>query len=403
MKKMPAPYPGKMKNPGLYLHVPFCEKLCPFCPYNREKYDTDKYAEYEKSVHKEINLYAKNVPSQKYVSLYIGGGTPTINVPGLVRIIQHMKASFALDDCDICVEFHPSHMEEDCLRALKQTGVTLISIGVESTNDDLLKRLGRNHDGKTALESVRRAVSMGFRSVNVDLMFVLPGQTLEQLDEDLTRMLGAGIDQISTYPIFGFPYSEMGMEQGIRGIRRPDEALIRTMFDLIAIRSRESGFERCAVWSFLKPSRKKFSSITRHHYLGFGPSAASMIGDHFYVNTFSVNEYVEALSHGRPVALVMEVPKRIEMAYWLYWRVYEMRIPNEEFSVLFEQELEEVFGRLMLIPRALSMAEKNGHGYVITEAGAYWIHRIQNEYSLNYINRLWGRCRATPWPNEVIL
>jgi len=402
MEKAPVPYPGKMSNPGLYLHVPFCEKLCPFCPYNREKYDPAKYAEYERAVFEEIEIYASNVPRQDYISLYIGGGTPTIDVAGLIRIIEHIKTSFDLD-CDICVELHPSSMDEECLSKLREAGVTLISVGVESANDELLNRLGRNHDAKTALESVRRAVSMGFKSVNVDLMFALPGQTVQLLDYDLNRVLDAGVDQISTYPIFGFPYSERGKDEGIKSIKRPNETLVRTMFDLIAKRSYELGLERCAVWSFLKPKREKFSSITRHHYVGFGPSAATMTGDHFYVNTFSVDEYVRALTHGLPIALVLKVPKRIEMAYWLYWRVYEMFISSKEFFDLFHEPLESVFGTILTIPRIFSMVRKEEDGYRVTEAGAYWIHRIQNEYSLNYINRLWGRCQADPWPNEVIL
>lgn len=402
MKKIQVPYPKKLLNPGLYLHVPFCEELCPFCPYNREKYEEEKFRLYENAVCREISMYARNLPQNEYISLYIGGGTPTINVPGLIRIIEHIKKSFNLR-CDICIELHPNYMDNECLSSLKTAGVTLISIGVESTNDKLLENIGRSHDGATAMDSVKRAVSLGFKSVNVDLMFALPGQTLSHVDDDLRRIIESGVDQISTYPIFGFPYSDMGQEKGLKGIKRPVEKSIRDMFDLIAKRSLEYGFKRCAVWSFLKPSKKKFSSITRHHYIGFGPSAASMTGDYFYVNTFSSQEYVAAVERGLPIALGMKVPKRIEMAYWLYWRVYEMMLSKNEFNVAFNEDLRRIFGKIILLPRSLGMVRKNLDGYEITESGAYWIHRIQNEYSLNYINRLWGKCRLEPWPEEVIL
>lgn len=396
-------FPRLLKRPGLYLHVPFCRELCPFCPYNREKYEPEGFALYRDAVDREIDMVVSRMPKQQFTTLYIGGGTPTVNPEGLAALIGRFRGAFSIQG-DICIELHPSEMDERCLALLKEAGVTMLSIGVQTTDDDLLRAIGRRHDGKTAKEAVSRAVAAGFKSVNVDLMFSLPGQGIEQLDADLDFLLDSGIDQISTYPIFGFPYSELGERLGLRAIQRPSGRLIRSMFDRIAERSRRSGLERCAVWSYLKPSKRKFSSITRHHYVGFGPSAATMTGDRFSVNTFSVKAYIQTLREDlHPAALSMPLTRRLEMAYWLYWRVYELHIPARGFRELFDAELDDVFAALLRVPRLLGMARKNDDGYEITEAGAYWIHRLQNEYSLNYINRLWGRCRKETWPEAVRL
>lgn len=403
MKAGPVPYPGPMKQPGLYLHVPFCKELCPYCPYNREKFEPAAFDQYHAAVLREIDMTAANMPAQSFTSLYIGGGTPTVDPAGLAVLIRRLKDSFRIQG-DICIELHPSEMDDDCLRLLKDAGVTMLSVGVETTDDGLLSAIGRRHDGATARDAVRRAVAAGFRSVNVDLMFSLPGQSLDQLDADLAFVLGEGVDQISTYPIFGFPYSELGERLGLRTIQRPSSRLIRRMFDRIGERSVAAGLERCAVWSYLKPSKRKFSSVTRHHYVGFGPSAGSMTGDSFSVNTFSVKSYIEAVGRGRrPTALAMPLTRRLEMAYWLYWRAYEMHIPGKEFRLLFDADLDSVFGHLLKTPRLLGMASKTPEGFEITESGAYWIHRLQNEYSLNYINKLWGTCRKTAWPEAVEL
>jgi oxygen-independent coproporphyrinogen-3 oxidase len=177
------------------------------------------------------------------------------------------------------------------------------------------------------------------------------------------------------------------------------------MLDLTDSLSTDLGYKRCAVWSWLKPSKKKFSSITRHHYVGFGPSAASMTGKDFYVNTFDVTSYADSLPNKRPIALSMSVDRRLEMAYWLYWRVYELKIYQEDFQRLFGEEnsIESTFSQIIKpFELAGMMAKKNG-GYQVTDSGAYWIHRLQNEYSLNYINRLWGSCRQESWPLEVSL
>lgn len=396
--------PENLKRVGLYLHVPFCRNLCPFCPYNRVEYTDSLFEQYENGVHAEIELYTPYIKDSEFVSLYIGGGTPTVNLSGLLRIVEHLKQNFSLS-CDICVELHPGNMDCECLGKLKDVGVTMLSVGIESTDDRILKNIGRNHDGEIALNSLHRAVLAGFDSVNADLMFALPGQDLNDWKNDLIAVINEGVDQISTYPLFSFPYSDLGQSKKIRQVNRPESRLIRSMLNLTDSMSRSSGYKRCAVWSWLKPSKKKFSSITRHHYIGFGPSAASMTGKDFYVNTFDVASYARALPNKRPVALSMSVDRRLEMAYWLYWRVYELKIQQDDFGDLFglENSMESIFYNIIKPFQLAGMLKKRNGGYHVTDLGAYWIHRLQNEYSLNYINRLWGLCRKESWPKEVYL
>jgi oxygen-independent coproporphyrinogen III oxidase len=400
-KGMPA-WPGALTDLGLYLHVPFCQNLCAYCPYNRIKYDAALFSGYEQAVKAEIDLYAPHLKGQEFVSLYIGGGTPTVNVDGLARILEHLDAALNFN-CPSCIELHPASMDDNCLRVLKSLGIKLISIGVESTSDKVLKAIGRSHDGDTAISAVKRALAMGFESVNVDLMFALPEQDQLQWQKDVTSMVELGVDQISTYPLFQFPYSDLGQQNRIREICRPPHHTIRSMLNFTHEYCEQHGLKRCAVWSWLRDKKHKFSSITRHHYVGFGPSAASMTGTDFYVNTFDVMAYSATLPSFRPVALTMPVDRRIEMAYWLYWRVYELKILNSDFQRLFgpATSLAAEFGKVLYPPTLIGLMERHGDDYYITKAGAYWIHRLQNEYSLNYINRLWGTCRKVPWPETV--
>lgn len=404
MRPLEPAWPNNLKRAGLYLHVPFCKNLCSFCPYNRIEYDEKLFDQYERAVHEEIELYKSSLDGCEFVSLYIGGGTPTVNLNGLIRILSHLKEAFALS-CDICIELHPGNMDTECLASLKNVGVSMLSVGVESTSDHILKTIGRNHDGETAIDALRRAVDVGFDSVNADLMFALPGQTLQDWEDDLRAVISEGVDQISTYPLFSFPYSDLGQSQRIRQVKRPVSRVIRAMLDLTQSYAEQAGFNRCAVWSWLKPEKKKFSSITRHHYIGFGPSAASMTGTDFYVNTFDVRAYAATLPNKRPIVLSMPVDKRLEMAYWLYWRVYELKILNNDFQDLFgsTNTLDSVFSKVLTPFEMAGMIGKKNGGYYVTESGAYWIHRLQNEYSLNYINRLWGSCRREAWPSEVFL
>jgi hypothetical protein len=128
-----------------------------------------------------------------------------------------------------------------------------------------------------------------------------------------------------------------------------------------------------------------------------------MLPGQFFVNTFSIDEYAVALPDRSPVALVLPVDRRLEMVYWLYWRAYELTLPRDGFVELFGEELESVFGGLMKLLVRTGMAQLDRNVYQLSDEAAYWIHRVQNEYALNYINRLWGRCRSEAWPSRVRL
>ena len=405
MRRTQPQWPDRLTSPGLYLHVPFCKNLCPYCPYNRVEYEEGLFSAYERAVKQEIDLYAPHLKDVHFSSLYIGGGTPTVNWRGMLSILRHIREKIGRVD-DICIELHPGNMGGDCLSALKDAGVTKLSIGVESTSDPILERIERSHDGQTAISSVRRAMQTGFESVNVDLMFALPGQTQLDWEKDVRTIIDLGVDQLSTYPMFSFPYSDMGRKKGISQVERPPHKVIRGMLAFTDEYCEEKGLLRCAVWSWLKPGKGKFSSITRHHYIGFGPSAASMTGSDFYVNTFDVMAYAGRLPDERPVAVSMPMDRRLEMAYWLYWRIYELKVSEDDFRDVFGAgaSLKAEFGHLLRSLLFTGMLERSGGSYHVTRpGGAYWIHRLQNEYSLSYINHLWGACRKEPWPEEVKL
>lgn len=195
---------------GLYLHIPFCRQICPYCPYNKEIYHPELAERYTNAVKKEIDIYSELIGNRPVTSFYIGGGTPTTMLySGLDRILRHIFESFNMQ-CDIHLESHPNDLTPDSLNAINSLGVGHLSIGVEALQDHHLKALHRPYSVKHVMTAVGRAVSNGFKCVNADFIFALPGQTYGEVEQAGHTLVEMGVDQVAAYPLFRFPYTTMG-------------------------------------------------------------------------------------------------------------------------------------------------------------------------------------------------
>lgn len=386
---------------GLYLHVPFCRTLCPFCPYNRVRYSTELYTQFETAVCRELDHYLPILKGRRITSFYIGGGTPTVDPEGLVRLIARTKSVFP-GEYPIAVELSPAACDAHILSMLQNAGVSQVSVGVQSLSEIELRRIGRNHNAAAGLEALRECLKAGF-TVNADLMFALPNQNNESWRCTLDAVLQTGVHEISTYPMFSFSYTKQLPASDSKSRRAPEKVLRRRLEIARQVAERE-GFVRSTVWSWTKPRAAPFSSVTRHRYVGLGPGAASMTGSSFYINTFSVPDYARTVGSRLPIALTMHVPSRLSRIYWLYWSLYALAVSRGEFRERFGgMILDDEFGAPLAIMRRLGWLRENSEGFTVTNAGAYWIHRLQNVYSLRYLERLWGACLREPWPKTVCL
>ena len=169
-------------------------------------------------------------------------------------------------------------------------------------------------------------------------------------------------------------------------------------------RSEELGLTRSSVWSFTKPGTGKYSSVTRDNYVGFGPSAASLLQDRFCVNTFSVDAYISSIEAGKmPTALTMDFTERTRALYWLFWSSYNTRIDPDTYSLLFNREIHDVFGPALRAGIAFGLLDRDGSAYRLTDRGAYWFHLIEQKYTHQYIDKTWRICGTEAWPRRIVL
>jgi coproporphyrinogen III oxidase-like Fe-S oxidoreductase len=390
---------------GLYLHVPFCRQICPYCPYNKEIYHPEVAERYAEAVMKEIDIYSGLIGDRPVTSFYIGGGTPTTMIfSGLDRILRHIFESFNMQ-CDIHMESHPNDLTWDNLQAISSLGVEHLSVGVEALQDHHLKALRRPYSVKHVVTAVGRAVSNGFKCVNADFIFALPGQTYGEVEQAGHTLVEMGVDQVAAYPLFRFPYTKMG-----RTARESNHDFFsifkrRKMLSILERIFYAAGFERTSVWAFTRPGVPKYCSVTVPLYVGLGASGGSYLKDVFYLNTFNVQEYIKALENGRlPIALSLDLTENMQMAGWLYWRIYETRFKRSDFQKRFGKGFDRVYGKYMRLFSLLGFLKKDdGDEIVLSDNGTYWLHVLEDLFSIEYISQLWGTSKQQPWPEKVVL
>jgi len=395
--------PNSLGDIGLYLHIPFCKQICPFCPYNKVLLygqDVDAYAE---AVKKEVEMHRERLEASTITSLYIGGGTPLASPRQLLDLIAFLTCSFQIGP-EIGVEVHPSDASVENLSTLRRSGVNLLSLGVQSFQDDLLQRISRPYDAENAKEALANAMSADFDSVDVDLMFGLPGETDDQLEHDVEYAFKAGIGQLSAYPLIVFSFTRMAEILARSSTPKPSWWQERKMLQIIEELSKTYGYERTSIWTWTKKEKAQYTSVTRQNFVGFGAGAASRFSNVFYSNTCSVSEYVKAVDTGKlPIALCTSLDEKDQIAWWLFWAAYRMSIGKQEFKSVFNRELKGEFRLYLKTLQYLGILKEEDTEYRLTDNGGFLFHLVEQGYSLDFLDGMWGTLSSEAWPKRLVL
>jgi coproporphyrinogen III oxidase-like Fe-S oxidoreductase len=278
----------------LYVHVPFCEVLCPFCSFHRVRYNEAKTGRYFAALREEIRHY--HAAGFRFGDVYVGGGTPTVNPDELLETLAVVRSLSPVRT--ISIETNPNHLDPAVLSHYADAGVTRLSVGVQSFDDGLLARMERLEKyGSGAVIRERLAAARGiFPTLNVDMIFNLPGQTLAMLDRDIEILLGLDVDQVSFYPLMTASTARHKME---RTMGRADERLRHPMYERILDRLL-SGYRASSAWCFSR-GEGMFDEyiIDQDDYVGVGSGAFSYVGGTMYSTTFSLNHYCRRVEGGQ--------------------------------------------------------------------------------------------------------
>lgn len=378
---------------SLYVHIPFCRSLCGHCPYLKVPFDPALAEAYGAALAGEMAAWLARTPPEPLRHVYFGGGSPGM-VPALAARCLAVLAPRLEGSPAIGMELHPLDVGGSLLADLRALGVDRVSLGIESLSDAALRGLGRGYTARQALDALDRTLAAGFRCVDVNLMYGLGPE--DSLLEDARRCLERGADQISAYPLIAFRHTRPAWIPRIRALRTRDR-LQRDLRDLCGAQ----GLAPASVWSFARPGAPPYTTVTLETYRGFGAGAATRTRDAFWFHTFDVRAYV-APGGTRP-ALALDGGERFLRAHWLYWKIYALRVPGAPYRASFGRAPEADFPRLFGWLARLGIAVRDGEDWVITPRGADWVHRVQQLYSLSWIDQFWGACMAEAWPAEVRL
>ncbi|MGE3349479.1 MAG: radical SAM family heme chaperone HemW [Ramlibacter sp.] len=283
--------PGTLQLPSppplsLYVHLPWCLKKCPYCDFNSHELRVESGAaqpavlpeqRYLDALVADLDAALPLVWGRTIHSIFIGGGTPSLFSPQAIdRLLGDIRARLRLEpDCEITLEANPGTFEKDRFRAFRGAGVTRLSVGVQSFNDDHLKVLGRVHDREQAIAAVEEAAA-AFDTFNLDLMYALPGQTLAQLDADLAQALALQPPHLSIYHLTIEPNTYFAKFPP----QIPEEDLAYAMLDRITEAAGAAGLARYEVSAYAKPGHRCWHNLNYWEfgdYLGIGAGAHSKL------------------------------------------------------------------------------------------------------------------------------
>ena len=272
-----------------YIHIPFCDHICTYCDFCK-RYTNDKIIDkYLKALKEEIN---DNYKGEKLKTIYIGGGTPSslniIDIKKLMKIVKVLKKD---SNCEFTFECNPENITIEKLLILKKNGVNRISIGVETTNNRLLKYLGRNHDFNVVKEKVKLIKEIGINNINVDLIYALPNETIDDLKTDLDNIMKLDINHISTYSLEIHNHTILG----IKKTKPILEDIDCDMYEYICNCLKENEYNHYEISNFCKNdsySRHNMVYWKNDEYYGFGLGASGYVNSIRYDNTKSMYKYV---------------------------------------------------------------------------------------------------------------
>ena len=289
---------------GIYIHIPFCKRRCIYCDFFSTT-QSEKKPTYIHALCQELEIRKDYLQGEYIETIYLGGGTPSqLSLEELESIFTTIYNIYKVkEEAEITLEANPDDLAPEYVAMLRQLPVNRISMGIQTFQEDILKLLHRRHTAQQAIEAFQRCRNAGFQNISIDLMYGLPGETLETWKQDLQQAIALHPEHISAYHLIYEEGTTLWNLRERHQVEEADEELSVTLFKTLIDELTQAGYQHYEISNFCLPklhSRHNSSYWTGKKYLGCGPSAHSFNGTSRQWNVASLDHYIEGIISGKP-------------------------------------------------------------------------------------------------------
>ena len=288
---------------GIYIHIPFCKRRCIYCAFFSTT-QSEKKSAYVHALCQELDMRKDYLKGEDIETIYLGGGTPSqLTQEELEKIFSSLYNIYKVkENAEITLEANPDDLTPEYIHMLRTLPINRISMGIQTFQEETLKLLHRRHTAQQAIEAVQHCREAGFQNISIDLMYGLPGETLETWQEDLQQAIALHPEHISAYHLIYEEGTALWKLREQNQVEEADEDLSVTLFKTLIEELTHAGYEHYEISNFCLPglhSRHNSSYWTGKKYLGCGPSAHSFNGTSRQWNVASLDKYIQAIQQGK--------------------------------------------------------------------------------------------------------
>lgn len=363
---------------AVYFHIPFCEQICHYCDFNKVFLKNQPVNDYLDAMAMEMRNTVQRFGNRKMKTMYVGGGTPTsLNLKQLDKFLKSIHETFTLvEEYEFTVEVNPSNVDLDKLKLLKKHGVNRLSIGVQSFDDGLLQKIGRDHNKDEIYMIIENARNAGFDNISIDLMFGLPTQTLEKLEQSIDKARSLQVEHVSAYGLQVEPKTIFYNQMRKGKLMLPSEETEVSMFELLIQKMITHGFYHYEISNFALPGKESQHNLTywnNEDYYGIGAGAHSYVNGVRRKNAGPLKHYMNSITETNfPYVEEINVSDKEKMEEELFLGLRKRAgVSKRVFYEKYKRTLDEVYGETITNLVEKGLLEDNGDWIRLTDKGVF--------------------------------
>lgn len=356
---------------AIYIHIPFCVRKCDYCDFLSFQSNEEERKKYVDFVIKEMELY----PKYNYDTVYFGGGTPSLLEPcDIKKILSKLSIN---DGAEVTLEANPKTVDFEKLKGFKEAGINRLSMGIQSFNEKFLKKLGRLHTANEGEEAYYMAREAGFSNISLDLMFSLPGETLQNVKDDLSKMISLNPEHFSIYSLIWEPDTKFFEKLEKGEYKETDNDLEATMYEMIIDYSEKNGYNHYEISNFSKEgkeARHNSKYWRNEEYLGIGLGASGYIDGIRYKNKMKFIDYYDSILMGeKPILEKEEVSLEAKEEYR---HILGLRLLKEGIEESNCEKYKKIYEEL----ENTGFIQKKDNRYILTRKGVFLANDVFEKF-----------------------